>query len=118
MLSVKLVDQFLRIPEILRRFPASRHVTVTCQLYETLELPVASFRVEDLVNFPFVRVVDDPRLLFRWRLSGGTRCIVVEQREMENLVFPDHIREVKFVSLLIGDLSYHVRCCSVVVELL
>jgi len=64
MFSVKLVDQFLRIPEILRRLPASPYVTVTRPLYEIMELPVASFRVEDPVNFPFVRVVDHRRLRF------------------------------------------------------
>jgi len=94
MLSVKLVDQFLRIPEILRRFPASPYVTVTRPLHEIMELPVASLRVEDPVNFPFVRVVDDRRLRFRWRLAGGRRCIAVEQRDVEHVVFPDRIREV------------------------
>jgi hypothetical protein len=59
-----------------------------------MELPVASLRVEDPVNFPFVRVVDDCRLRFRWRLAGGRRCIAVEQRDMKNFVFPDRIREV------------------------
>jgi hypothetical protein len=94
MLSVKLVDQFLRIPEILCRFPASPYVTVTGPLYEIMELPVASLRVEDPVNFPFVRVVDDCRLRFRTRLGGGRRCIPVEQRDVKNVVFPDRIREV------------------------
>jgi hypothetical protein len=94
MLSVKLVDQFLRIPEILRRIPASPYVTVTRPMYEIMELPVASLRVEDPVNFAFVRVVDDHGLRFRWRLAGGGRCIAVEQRDVKNVVFPDRIREV------------------------
>jgi len=94
MLSVKLINQFLRIPEILRRFPASPYVTVTRPLYKIMELPVAPLRVEDPVDFPFVRVIDDPRLRFRWRLAGGRRCIGVEQRDVENVVLPDRIRKV------------------------
>jgi hypothetical protein len=94
MLSVELLDQLLRIPEILRRLPASPYVTVTRPLYEIMELPVASLRVEDSVDFPFVRVVDDRRLRFRWRLAGGRRCIAVEQRDVENVVLPDRIRKV------------------------
>jgi len=94
MLSVKLINQFLRIPEILRRFPASPYVTVTRPLYEIVELPVAPFGVEDPVNFPFIRVVDHRRLRFRWRLAGGRRCIAVEQRDVENVVLPDRIRKV------------------------
>jgi len=87
MLSVKLVDQFLHIPEILRMFPASLYITVTRLLYEIMELLVASLRVEDLVNFPFVRVVDDCWLRSRWRLAGGRRCIAVEQRDVKKLCF-------------------------------
>jgi hypothetical protein len=94
MLSVKLVNQFLRIPEILCRFPASPYVTVTCPVYKIMELPVASLRVKNPVNFPFVQVVNDRRLRFRWRLAGGRRCIAVEQRDVKNVVFPDCIREV------------------------
>jgi hypothetical protein len=94
MLSVKLVKQFLRIPEILRRFPASPYVTVTCPLYEVMERPVPSFRVEDSVDFPFVRVVDEHRLPFGWRLAGGRRCIAVEQRDVENVELPDRGRKV------------------------
>ena len=94
MLSVKLINQFLRIPEILRRLPASPYVTVTRPLYEIMELPVAPLRVEDPVDFPFVRVVDDRRLRFRWRLASGRRCIAVEQRDVENVVLPDRIRKV------------------------
>jgi len=96
MLSVELIDQLLRIPEILRRLPASPYVTVTRPLYEIMEHPVVSLRVEDSVDFLFVRVVDDRRLRFRWRLPGGRRCIAVEQRDMENIVLPDRIRKVKF----------------------
>jgi len=94
MLSVKTFDQFLRIPEILRRLPASPYETVTRSLYEILELLVLSFRVEDPVNFPFVRVVDHRRLRLRWRLAGGRSCIGVEQKDVENVVLPDCIRKV------------------------
>ena len=94
MLSVKLVHQILRIVGILHRFPASPYVTVTRPWDELMERPVVSLRVEDPVNFPFVRVVDDRRLRFGWRLPGGRRCIAVKQRDVENVVFPDHIREV------------------------
>jgi hypothetical protein len=88
MLSVTLSNQFLRIPEILRRFPASPYVTVTRPVYEIMELPVAPLRVEDPVDFPFVRVID-----YR-RLAGSRRCITVEQRDVENIVLPDRIRKV------------------------
>jgi hypothetical protein len=62
--SVKLINQFLCIPEILHWYPASPYVPVTRPLYKIMEYPVESLRVEDLVNFPFVRVVDDRRVLF------------------------------------------------------
>jgi len=94
MLSVELMTQFLHIAEILRRFAVSPYVTVTRLLYEIMELPVASLRVEDLVDYPFVSVVDDRRLWFRWRQAGGRRCIEVKQRDMENVVLPDRIRNV------------------------
>ena len=94
MLLVELINQLLRIPEILRRLPASLYVTVTRPLYEIMELPVVSLRVEDSVNFPFVRVVDDHRLRFRWQLAGGRRCIAVEQRDVKNVVLLDRIRKV------------------------
>jgi len=94
MLSVKLINQFLHIPEILRWFPASPYVTVTCSFYEIMELPVAPLTVEDPVDFPFVRVIDNRQLRFSWQLAGGRRCITVEQRDVENIVLPDHIRKV------------------------
>jgi len=94
MLSVKLIIQFLRFPEILCRFPASPYVTVTRPLYEIIELPVVPLRVEDPVDFPFVRVIDNGRLWFRWRLAGSRRCIVVEQRDVKDVVLPDCLRKV------------------------
>ena len=94
MLLVKLINQFLRIPDILHRFPASSCVTVTRPLYEIMEIPVAPQRVEDPVDFPFVTVIDYRRLRFRWRLAGGRRCIVVEERDMEDVVLPDRIQKV------------------------
>jgi hypothetical protein len=94
MLSVKLIHQFLRIPEILGRFPASPYVTVTRPLYEIMELPVAPLRVEDPVDFPFVRVIDYRRVRFRWRPAVGRRCIVVEQRDVKDVVLADRIRKV------------------------
>jgi hypothetical protein len=117
-LSVELINQLLRIPEILRRLPASPYVTVTSPLYEIMELPVASLGVEDSVDFPFVGVVNDRRLRSRWQLAGGRRCIAVEQRDVENIVLPDRIRKVKFVSILIDDLTYCVRSCPFVIQLL
>jgi len=59
-----------------------------------MELPVAPLRVEDPVDFPFVRVIDDRWLRFRWRLASRRRCIAVEQRDRENVVLPDRIRKV------------------------
>jgi len=94
MLLVKLINQFLRIPEILRMFPASLYITVTHPLYEVMELPVVLHRVEDSVDFPFITVVEDRRPRFRWRRAGSRSCIVVEQRDVGNVVLPDHIRKV------------------------
>jgi len=94
MLSVKLINHLLRIPEILRRFPASLYVTVTRTLYKIMELEVASFRVEVPVNSPFFGVGDHRRLQFRWRLAGGRMCIAVERRDVGNVVLPDCIRKV------------------------
>jgi len=116
--SVKLSNQLLRIPEILRRFPASPYVTVTRPLYEIMELPVVSFRVEDPVKFPFVRVIDHRRLRFRWRLASSRRCIAVEQRDVENVVLPDRIHKVYFLSIPIDDLTYCIRSCPFVIQLL
>jgi hypothetical protein len=45
---------------------------------EIMELPVVSLRVDDPVDFPLVRVVDNLQLRSRWRLPGGRRCIAVE----------------------------------------
>jgi hypothetical protein len=78
MVSVKLVNQILRIPVMLRRFPASPYITITCPLYEMIELPVALLSVEGPVNFALVRVVNDHRGWFRWQLARGRRFIVVE----------------------------------------
>jgi len=79
MLSVELIDQFLCIPEILGKFPANPYVTVRHQLYQIMELPVTSLRVEDAANFPFVRVINYSPLPSTWRLLCGRRCIAVEQ---------------------------------------
>jgi hypothetical protein len=65
MLSGKLVNQFLCISEILHSLPASPYVTVSRPFYAIMELPVASFRVEDPVNIRFFRVVDHCQLCFR-----------------------------------------------------
>jgi hypothetical protein len=94
MLSVKFINQFLRIPEILPKFLASPYVTVARQLYEIMELPVPPRRVEDPVDFLFVRVIVYRRLWFKWRLAGGRRCIMVEQRDVEDVVFPDRTRKI------------------------
>jgi hypothetical protein len=59
-----------------------------------MELPVLSLRAKNWVNFPFVRVIPDHLLWFSWRLAGGRRCIVVKQRDVENVVLLDDIRKV------------------------
>jgi hypothetical protein len=94
MLSVKLINQFLHIPEILRRFPASPYVTAIRPLNKIMELPVVSIRVEDPVNLPFVSVNNDCWLQFRWQLGSGRWCIVVEQRDVENVMLPDCMQMV------------------------
>ena len=75
MLLANLVDQFLHIPEILSRFPASPLVIITNPLFRMMDLAVVSLIVEDPLALPFVRVVDDRRLLFRVRLASNRRCI-------------------------------------------
>jgi len=94
MLSVKLINEFLHIPEIFRRFPASPYITVTCSQYKIIGLLLALLSVEDPVEFPFVRVFNDHRLQFGWWLASGRRCIAVEHRDVENIVRPDRIRKV------------------------
>jgi hypothetical protein len=79
MFSVNLDYQFLHIYNVVRRFPASPYVSVTRKLYEILELPVPSTRVEHPVHFPFVGVIVARPLRFRCLLAGGRRCLVVEQ---------------------------------------
>jgi hypothetical protein len=118
MLSVNQVDQFLSIPGIFHRFPASSYVTVRRPLYEMMDIPVASLRVEYPVNFPFVRVIDHSRLHFRWRVAGSRRFIVVEQRDVKNVLFPDRIWVVQYVCIVIDVLTYRVRSCQFVVQLL
>jgi len=59
-----------------------------------MELPLASVIDKDLVNFPFVRVVDDRWLRFTWALSSSRRCRAVEQSDLENIVFPECLRKV------------------------
>jgi hypothetical protein len=78
MLWVKLVDQFPRIPGILYRFSASLCLGVTRPQYDVMELPVASLKVEDSVDFAFITVVDDRQVRLKWRLAGGRTYIVVE----------------------------------------
>jgi hypothetical protein len=83
-----------------------------------MSLLVASHRVRDLVDFPFITAVDDRRLWFRWQLAGGRRCIVVEEREVENIVLPDRIRKVKFVRIFFDHLTYYVQSCPFVIQVL
>jgi len=94
MLLVELINQFLHVAKILRRFAASPYITVTRTLYKTMELPVALLRVENAVNFTFLRVVDDHVLRIRWRLAGGWGSRAVKQREVGNVVLPDGIWKV------------------------
>jgi hypothetical protein len=93
-LSVKLVGPFLGIPDILRRFLGSPYITVTSPMWEIVVHRIVSLRVEDPVNILFVRVIHNCWLRFRWWLTGSRRCIVVEQEHVEQVVFPDRIREV------------------------
>jgi hypothetical protein len=91
---VKLVDLFLHIPKSLRKIPAGPYLTLTRPLYKIMELPVASLRVKDPVDFPILSVVDDRRLLVRSQLASGRRCLGVEQRDVEHVVLPDCIRKI------------------------
>jgi len=79
MRSVKLIDQLLGIGHILRWFPTSPYVTGTCPLCELMQLLVASLSIGDLVNFPFVSVIQYRQLWFSWRLAGGRRYKAVMQ---------------------------------------
>jgi len=118
MLMVKIVNQFLHIPEMLRRLPVSLYVTVTRPLYEILELLAASCRVEDLVNLLFIRVIQNCQLVFGWRLACCRRWIEVEQRDEANVLLPDRIWKVYIVMILIDDLTYHVWSCPFVIQFL
>jgi hypothetical protein len=44
------------ISEIVCRFPVRLYVTVISPVNKRIELPIASLRVEDLVDFPLVGV--------------------------------------------------------------
>jgi hypothetical protein len=59
-----------------------------------MELPVESLRVTDPVDFPLIRVVDDLRLWFRWRVANGSRYIAVKKRDVEQVILPDLTRKV------------------------
>jgi len=43
---------------------------------------------------------------------------VVRKRDVENVVLLDRIRKIEFVRILIDDLTYRVRSCPFVIQLL
>jgi hypothetical protein len=89
MLPMKLFNQLLRVFEVFSWFPAGTDVTVAGTLYKEVQFPVVSLRIMNLIDFPFVKVVNDRRLWFRWWLADCKRCIAVEQRDMKDVVLPD-----------------------------
>jgi len=63
-------------------------------MYEIMKLPVAMGSVKDPINVPLVRLVDNRRLRFRWRLAGRRRYLAVAHRDVENVVLLDCIPKV------------------------
>ena len=53
------------------------YVTVTHPMYDVMELPGVSFRVQVLVDFSRVRLVDNWRQWLQWWLANGWRCMAV-----------------------------------------
>ena len=43
---------------------------------------------------------------------------MVRKRDVENVVLLDRIRKIEFVRILIDDLTYRVRSCPFVIQLL
>jgi len=118
MFSLRLVGQFLCIPEIPWKLLANLDVTETQPLYEIQGLPVALRKVEHSVDFPIVSVVNNPRLWFALWLASCIRCVMGEQRDMEVIVLPNRMQKVHFVSMLRNDLTYHLQSCPCVIQLL
>jgi len=114
---VKLINQFLHIPEIPHRFPARQYLSVTQPVYEIFEIPVETCRVEHPVDVLFVRAVDHHWMRCRWRLASGRRRIVAKQRDVEKVVLPDRILKVYFVSIVIDNLTYWVQSYAFVIQL-
>jgi hypothetical protein len=86
-------------------------------LYKVIEIPEASLRVENPVNFAFVRVVDDWWLQFRSWQAGGRKFKAVEPREVQNVVLPDYILRFYMGRIFIYNLAYCVQSCQLVIEL-
>jgi len=115
---MRLIDQFLGAFEILHLFPPGPYVTVSRPLYKIMALPVASLRVNDPVDFSVVQLIENHQLRFRWWLAVGTRCIAVKQRDIEDVVLPDHMWNDPFITILIDELTYHIWSCSFVIRCL
>jgi hypothetical protein len=59
MLSMKLINQLLGIFEVLCRLPTGSHVTITSPLHEAVNLPIAPFGVDNRIDFPLFRMIDN-----------------------------------------------------------
>lgn len=97
------------IPEILRMLAASLYITIIYRLYHLMDVPESSCGIQDPLDFPLIRVIDEWLQWFRWWLADGRRRRAVEQRDMKNVVLLDCIRMVNFVTIFIDDLTYGVR---------
>jgi hypothetical protein len=62
--------------------------------------------VEESVDFLIVSVVKYHRLQFAWLLGIGIRCVLLKQRDVENIVLLDRMQKVYFGSCVTNDLTY------------
>jgi len=118
MLLLKPIDRFLHTLQLLYKSPASVCITDTHLQYEIIALFVASLTVEIPVDNPFVQVIDNDELQFRQYVVISSSGIAVEQRAKKDDVYLDYMQTVKFGSVLLDGLTYHLWYCQSVIKLL
>jgi hypothetical protein len=83
---MKSIDHLLRVFEIGGGFPARSYVGVTGLLDDVIQPAISPLRVEDPFDIPFLGLVDNRGLRFRWWLPGYGRCISAAQRDVKHII--------------------------------